>query len=149
MVTITLLKFDEELNPSEIVERLNKKKKNGFWIKAKKSRYDEKEVEVYDISVEKYHNFAIDGGIFVHKPAVPTAYFLQIVFALILGYVMYKMKANFGVSTIIAIIFLATSIIAAVYFPFHASYKTWMVVFLLYIILAAAIPVNILLQPRD
>jgi len=27
----------------------------------------EKEVEVYDISVEKYHNFAIDGGIFVHN----------------------------------------------------------------------------------
>ena len=27
----------------------------------------EKEVEVYDISVERYHNFAIDGGIFVHN----------------------------------------------------------------------------------
>ncbi len=92
---------------------------------------------------------AVLGGIFVHKPAVPTAYFLQIAFALILGFVMYKMKANFGISTIIAIIFLVTSIGVAVYYPFHASYKVWMIVFLVYIILAAAIPVNILLQPRD
>lgn len=55
MVTITLLKFDEELNPSGIVERLDKKRKNGFWIKAKKSRYDEKEVEIdvwYEESIE-------------------------------------------------------------------------------------------------
>lgn len=92
---------------------------------------------------------AVLGGIFVKQPAVPTAYFLQIAFALALGFVMYKMKANFGISTILAIILLATSIIAAKYYPFHASYKTWMVVFLVYIIIAAALPVNILLQPRD
>ncbi len=92
---------------------------------------------------------AVLGGIFVHKPAVPTAYFLQIAFALILGFIMYKMKANFGISTIIAIIMLVTSIGVAVYYPFHASYKVWMIIFLAYIILAAAIPVNILLQPRD
>ncbi len=92
---------------------------------------------------------AVLGGIFVKQPAVPTAYFLQIAFALILGYIMYKMKANFGISTIIAIILLATSIIVAKFYPFHASYQTWMIVFLAYIIIAAAIPVNILLQPRD
>ena len=92
---------------------------------------------------------AVLGGIFVKKPAVPTAYFLQIAFAFILGFVMYKMKAKFSISTVLAIIFLVTSIGVAVYYPFHASYKTWMVVFLVYIILAAAIPVNILLQPRD
>lgn len=92
---------------------------------------------------------AILGGIFVKQPAVPTAYFLQIGFAFILGYIMYKMKVNFGISTIIAIIMLATSIVVANYYPIHASYKVWMVIFFVYIIIAASIPVNILLQPRD
>ncbi len=92
---------------------------------------------------------AVLGIIFVKQAAVPTAYFLQIFFAVILGFIMYKLKWNFGVSSIIAIIMLAASIWAAVYYPFHASYKTWMIVFLIYIIIAAALPVNILLQPRD
>ncbi len=92
---------------------------------------------------------AVLGLIFVKQASVPTAYILQVLFALILGFIMYKVKANFGVSTIIAIIMLAISIIAARYFPLHVPYKLWMIVFLFYIITAAAIPVQILLQPRD
>ncbi len=92
---------------------------------------------------------AVLGKIFVKQAAVPTAYFLQIFFAIILGFIMYRLKWSFGVSSIIAIIMLAASIWAAVYYPFHASYQTWMIVFLIYIIIAAALPVNILLQPRD
>ncbi len=92
---------------------------------------------------------AVLGIIFVKKAAVPTAYFLQIFFALILGYIMYKLKWNFSISSLIAVIMLVVSIWAAVNYPFHASYQTWMIVFLIYIIIAAALPVNILLQPRD
>jgi len=92
---------------------------------------------------------AVLGIIFVKKAAVPTAYFLQIFFALILGYIMYKLKWNFSISSLIAVIMLVISIWAAVNYPFHASYQTWMIVFLIYIIIAAALPVNILLQPRD
>ncbi len=92
---------------------------------------------------------AVLGIIFVKKAAVPTAYFLQIFFAVILGYIMYKLKWNFSISSLIAVIMLVVSIWAAVNYPFHASYQTWMIVFLIYIIIAAALPVNILLQPRD
>jgi len=92
---------------------------------------------------------AVLGIIFVKKAAVPTAYFLQIFFAIILGYIMYKLKWNFSISSLIAVIMLVISIWAAVNYPFHASYQTWMIVFLIYIIIAAALPVNILLQPRD
>ncbi len=92
---------------------------------------------------------AVLGIIFIKQPAVPTAYILQVIFALGLGYIMYKVKANFGVSTIIAIIMLVISIVAAKFFPLHAPYKLWMIIFLFYIITAAAIPVQILLQPRD
>ncbi len=92
---------------------------------------------------------AVLGNIFVKQPSVPTAYILQVLFALILGFIMYRIKANFGISTIIAIIMLAISIILAKFYPLYASYKIWMVVFFFYIIIAAAIPVNVLLQPRD
>jgi len=92
---------------------------------------------------------AVLGNIFVKQPSVPTAYILQVLFALILGYIMYRIKASFSISTIIAIIMLITSIVVAKYYPLHAAYKLWMVVFFFYIIIAAAIPVNILLQPRD
>ncbi|WP_035588763.1 carbon starvation CstA family protein [Hippea jasoniae] len=92
---------------------------------------------------------AVLGMIFVKQPAVPTAYILQVIFAIILGYVMYKLKAPFSISTLLAIALLAVSIYLAVKFPTHAAYKIWMVVFFFYIIIAAALPVNILLQPRD
>ncbi len=92
---------------------------------------------------------AVLGKIFVAKPAVPTAYFIQIFFALILGYIMYKLKWSFNLSSAIAVIMLIISIWAAVYFPTHAGYQIWMIIFFIYIIIAAALPVNILLQPRD
>ncbi|HOO89861.1 MAG TPA: carbon starvation CstA family protein, partial [Syntrophales bacterium] len=41
------------------------------------------------------------------------------------------------------------SIWLGVIFPVKASYQTWMIVFFFYIIIAAGLPVNVLLQPRD
>ncbi len=89
------------------------------------------------------------GIIFVKQPDVPTAYFLQIAFALVLGVVMYRIKAKFSISTILAIIMMFLSIYIALSYPIYASYQTWMVIFFVYIIFAAALPVNVLLQPRD
>jgi len=92
---------------------------------------------------------AILGGIFTAQPAVPTAYLLQIVAAIILGQLLYKAKLDFKVATIIGIAMLLLSIYLGTVFPISASYKTWMVVFFFYIIIAASIPVWVLLQPRD
>jgi len=92
---------------------------------------------------------AIVGGMFVRTPAIASAYLLKIVAALILGVLMYRMKMNFGVATIIGIIMLAIAIWLGTLIPIKLSYMTWMWVFFFYIIIAAAIPVNVLLQPRD
>ncbi len=92
---------------------------------------------------------AIIGGIFVRTPAVASSYAWKIGAALILGVLMYRIKLNFGLSTIIGIVLLLLALWLGTLTPITASFTTWMWVFFFYIIIAAAIPVNILLQPRD
>jgi len=92
---------------------------------------------------------AIVGGMFVRTPAIASAYAWKIFAALILGVLMYRLKMNFGVATIIGIIMLGAAIWLGTVTPIAASYTTWMWVFFFYIIIASAIPVNVLLQPRD
>ena len=92
---------------------------------------------------------AIIGGIFVRTPAVASSYAWKIGAALILGVLMYRVKLNFAVATIIGIVMLLLAIWLGTVTPIKASYTVWMWVFFFYIIIAAAIPVNILLQPRD
>lgn len=92
---------------------------------------------------------AVLGGMFVRTPAIASAYIWAIVAALILGVLIYRVKMNFTVATIIGILMLIASIILGVEMPIKASYETWMLVMFFYIIIAASIPVNVLLQPRD
>lgn len=92
---------------------------------------------------------AVLGGMFIETPAIASAYIWAIVAALILGVLMYRVKMNFTLASIIGVIMLAISIWLGVQFPIKASYDTWMVIMFFYIIIAASIPVNVLLQPRD
>lgn len=92
---------------------------------------------------------AVLGKLFVKIPAVPTSYLIKIVGALILGVMLYRMRVGLGIGTIFAAIWLAFSIWLGKSIPIKASYHLWMVVFFVYIIVAAAIPVHVLLQPRD
>lgn len=92
---------------------------------------------------------AVLGGVFAGNPQVPSSYLLKIVAALVLGVLIYRVKLNFTVSTVIGIVMLAAAIWGGTVLPVKASYDTWMVVMFFYIIIASAIPVNVLLQPRD
>ncbi|MBW2648744.1 MAG: carbon starvation protein A [Deltaproteobacteria bacterium] len=92
---------------------------------------------------------AIVGGMFVKTPEIASAYAWKIVAGLILGVLLYRVKMNFGVATIIGIAMLIAAIWLGTVTPIKLSYITWMWVFFFYIIIAAAIPVNVLLQPRD
>jgi len=92
---------------------------------------------------------AVLGGMFVKTPAIASAYLWSIGAALILGVLIYRMKMNFTAATLIGIVMLFASIILGVEFPIPATYETWMYVMFFYIIIAASIPVNVLLQPRD
>ena len=92
---------------------------------------------------------AIIGGMFVRTPEIASSYCWKILAALILGVLMYRVKMNFGAATGIGILMLITAIWLGTLTPLKASYGVWMWVFFVYIIVAAAIPVNVLLQPRD
>jgi hypothetical protein len=55
MTTITLFKIEPLLGKEEIIKKLNEKKKNGCWLKAKESKYNENEIEIdvwYEEDVE-------------------------------------------------------------------------------------------------
>jgi carbon starvation protein len=92
---------------------------------------------------------AVLGGMFVADPSVPSAYLFKIAAALILGILMYRLKASFAVSTVVGVILLALAIVFGKQVPIRLGYDAWMAIMFVYIIIAAAIPVNVLLQPRD
>ena len=92
---------------------------------------------------------AVVGGMFVRVPSIASAYIFKIIAALILGVLMYRVKIQFSIATIIGIVMLIIAIWLGVKFPVSLSFNAWMLIFFFYIIIAAAIPVNVLLQPRD
>lgn len=92
---------------------------------------------------------AIIGGMFVKTPEIASTYFLKIAAALILGVLMYRIRMNFFVATILGILMLIAAIWLGSLQGIELGYTTWMWIFFFYIIIAASIPVNILLQPRD
>ncbi|MFO7780453.1 MAG: carbon starvation CstA family protein, partial [Spirochaetia bacterium] len=92
---------------------------------------------------------AVIGGMFVGNGSVPSAFGLMIVAALILGVVMYRMKVSFGLSTLLGIVMLVLAIMGGNAWPVELSRDAWFLLMFFYIIIAAAIPVDVLLQPRD
>ncbi|MCX8179315.1 MAG: hypothetical protein N3E38_01070 [Candidatus Aenigmarchaeota archaeon] len=46
MATISLFKFEESLPKQQIVNLIDGKKENGFWFRAKQSRFRESEIEI-------------------------------------------------------------------------------------------------------
>jgi len=92
---------------------------------------------------------AVLAGMFVGNGAVPSAYLLKLIAALILGVLLYRVKMNFTVATLIGIAMLVLAIIGGYLYPIAAPKSTWYIVMFFYIIIASAIPVNVLLQPRD
>lgn len=91
----------------------------------------------------------IIGMMFVNTPAISGASIYMTIAGLILGVLIYRVKMNLPAATVIGIAMMSVAIWLGTEFPVKASYETWMVVLFLYIIVAAAIPVNVLLQPRD
>ncbi|HPL63275.1 MAG TPA: carbon starvation protein A [Syntrophales bacterium] len=88
-------------------------------------------------------------GMFAKTPEIAGASIYVTVVAVLLGYLIYKVKMNLPVATVIGIALLAGAIWLGTITPVPAKFETWLVVQFFYIIIAAAIPVTILLQPRD
>ncbi len=92
---------------------------------------------------------AVISGIFVSTPGAATASWLFMLVAVILGLLLYKWQIDFKLGTIIGILMLIGAIYVGFKYPIHASTHTWLIALGLYVIVASALPVWILLQPRD
>ncbi len=82
-----------------------------------------------------------------------VAALLLIFFAVIVGYLMYRTKLGFKGGTVVAWILIIIAVwVGYMVETTHAlslSMHTWMVILLVYTIIAASLPVWVLLQPRD
>jgi len=83
------------------------------------------------------------------KGEVATTFFLFCASAMIMGFLMYRTKMGIGLSTLIGLGLLFLSFWLGMKYGLKASRDVWALVLFVYIIIAAALPVNILLQPRD
>ncbi|MCD6319086.1 MAG: carbon starvation protein A, partial [Candidatus Desulfofervidaceae bacterium] len=92
---------------------------------------------------------AVLGKVFVVKPQVPSSCLLIIMAALILGALFYRLRVNFGLATVIGIGMLILALWLGIKIPIKANYQVWMIILFFYIIIAASLPVHVLLQPRD
>lgn len=88
-------------------------------------------------------------ALFTYIPGTATASLLFIAIAIITGYLMYRTPLGFRGGTVIGLILLILAIIAGINFPLKLGYSYWVIILAIYCIIAASIPVWILLQPRD
>ncbi len=92
---------------------------------------------------------AVIGKLFTAIPIVATASMTQIALAVVLGYLMYQKSLKPTQAAGIAALFIIISVLIAEYFPIKLAYSDWILILLVYTIIAASLPVWILLQPRD
>ncbi len=88
-------------------------------------------------------------GLFIAIPAVATASIFFIIIAVIIGYLLYWKKQSLAAMTVLGLILLVGGVFLAQTLPIFMERTAWLLVLLVYIIIAAALPVTILLQPRD
>ncbi len=91
--------------------------------------------------------------LFAAAPGAGVAALLLLFFAVITGFLMYKTPLSFKGGTVIAWIFIILAIYIGVISQlnhwFALTKEQWLVILLIYIIIAASLPVWVLLQPRD
>ncbi len=91
-------------------------------------------------------------ALFSLTPGAGVAALLLIVFAVITGFLMYRTPLGFKGGTVVGWVFIIISIALGYYAQTHGfalGFNTWLWILLVYIIIAASIPVWVLLQPRD
>ncbi|MDV3104358.1 carbon starvation CstA family protein [Thermococcus waiotapuensis] len=106
---------------------------------------------------------AVTAQLLTTTPEAATATLLFLVVAVILGWLLYKVKMEFKLATLVGLILLVISVWLGLKYPlvfvegqtklnsaaYTTAYHYWNIILMVYIIIAASLPVWILLQPRD
>lgn len=91
-------------------------------------------------------------ALFVKVPGAGIASFIMILLAPLVGFLMYRTSLGFYGGTIVGIIVIASAIYVGYVVQsigFKLDFNQWLIILLVYIIVAASLPVWVLLQPRD
>jgi len=88
-------------------------------------------------------------GLFISIPSVATASIFFIIIAVLVGYLLYWKKQNLVAVTVLGLVLLIGGILLAQVLPIYLDRTAWLLALFVYILIAAALPVTILLQPRD
>jgi len=88
-------------------------------------------------------------ALYTFIPGTATASLLFIIIAIITGYLMYRSPLGFKGGTVVGVILVVLAIVTGVYFPLKLPFDWWIIILAIYCIIAASIPVWVLLQPRD
>ncbi|MDD8031058.1 MAG: carbon starvation CstA family protein [Acidobacteriota bacterium] len=78
-----------------------------------------------------------------------TSVIIITLFSPILGWLLYKKNMKISLAYILALTVGVASIIAGIHYPVTLSPRIWMIIISLYVLVAAGIPVWVILQPRD
>ncbi|MEM2075384.1 MAG: carbon starvation protein A [Zestosphaera sp.] len=93
--------------------------------------------------------FSVASSTFVGTPTAATITVLFMPIALFFGLLVYRTGVSVKTGTAIALILLVVAFFYSLNTPLYLTYEAWVVVLSLYAIVAAALPVWYLLQPRD
>lgn len=78
-----------------------------------------------------------------------TSVIIMTIFAPLIGWLYYKKHYSVTLVSILAFIVCAVSVLVGVHFPVILHQNIWMILLTIYVVIAAGIPVWIILQPRD
>lgn len=82
-------------------------------------------------------------------PSAATVAIIYMPIALLFGMMVYKFGMDVKLATLISLVLVVIGLAYSFYAPTYLTYEGWVVVLALYSIIAAALPVWYLLQPRD
>lgn len=78
-----------------------------------------------------------------------TSVIIITAFAPVLGWLLYRKKLRLSVASVIAVLAAALSIAVGLRYPVGINPDLWMVVISIYVLIAAGLPIWVMLQPRD
>lgn len=67
----------------------------------------------------------------------------------LLGWLLYKNRMKTALAYLLALAIGVVSVVAGIHYPVTLSPRTWMIIISIYVLIAAGVPVWVILQPRD
>ncbi len=92
---------------------------------------------------------AVAAKTFVLVPSAATIAILYMPIAVLVGFMIYKLRVDVKVATVVGIILIIIAFYVGLNVPIIFDFKTWVYILAIYSFLAAWLPVWYLLQPRD